>query len=211
MNRAILITGILLSLSSTQATAEDKVNDWNEKYGNAMTTRDKFSDNYDKEGYTDRRRDTYSAKIGSTVTGKQRLYFQIESNTSIINFSQSNETRLKQYLSSITGIDRCDPADYSTNDKNAGPLDSVWKFNGVNVRMLEWCEESELKLPFGGNGQHYWYINATTYTDKGNNYVTNTFKVAKEPIKIKASTGEVFAISAKGFTKVWNNFGGDAL
>ncbi|AYO17107.1 hypothetical protein D0812_22215 [Vibrio owensii] len=210
------VIGSLLILFSTHTVASDSVADWNEEKNSAITIRDQMHENYQKEGYTDIRRKAFTALIGSAVSGQQRLYFEIEANNSTIDFSKPEKERMIDFMTSVTGENYCDPSTFAENSTSndslsKGPRSSTWKVNGTNVRMNEWCTRSTIKIPMGDKGKYYWYLSATPVTDRGDNYIINTFKSAKKSVAIEASTGDKYNVSAKGFTKVWNNFGGDAL
>jgi hypothetical protein len=78
----------------------------------------------------------------------------------------------------------------------------VWKFADQNVKMTTYCDETE-----GAK-----YLTATPETDAGAAFVINAFKNSAGGVKIvPASFQQGFKMSAKGFTKVWNNGGGNAI
>lgn len=208
---------ILFSAQVSAVETADTVSDWTDSNNRTATIREWYHDSNQKKGYTNIRRKAFSTLVSSAVSGEQRLYFEIEVNNSTVDFRKPEKDRMLDFMTSVKGENYCDPktfAENSTanNSTSKGPRSSTWKINGTNVRMSEWCTRSTFKIPLGDEeGQYYWYISATATTDRGRNYIINAFKTAKSSISIEASTGDNYNVSAKGFTKVWNNFGGDAL
>ncbi|PMO44774.1 hypothetical protein BCT10_13940 [Vibrio splendidus] len=79
---------------------------------------------------------------------------------------------------------------------------SVIKINGQAVKFLTFCNQ------FSDNNN--WYQSMTPETTRGKNFVVNTFKNAPNTVSIEA-TDYTFNATAVGFTKAWNNAGGNAL
>lgn len=78
----------------------------------------------------------------------------------------------------------------------------IWKFTDQNVKMTTYCDETEGTK----------YLTATPETDAGAAFVIKAFKNSAGSVKIvPKSFQQGFEMSAKGFTKVWNNGGGDAI
>ncbi|QLE85330.1 hypothetical protein FLM48_09680 [Shewanella sp. Scap07] len=99
------------------------------------------------------------------------------------------------------GMETCSPRDEEW-DAN-GYRETVYKINGQNVKMRERCTK------YTDTNSHYkmsWAI-----TDNGHSFIVNTFKNAKDSVHVKFSDGGAVNFSAKGFSREWNSFGGNAI
>lgn len=107
-----------------------------------------------------------------------------------------NSTQRMFFFYERTGNSPCNP---STIKKNA-----IWKFNGQPVQIFQWCKK------YADTERYYVY--ATSATDKGDKFIVSTFK-AKSFVYIEPSSDFNWKVnlSAKGFSKAWNSYGGDAL
>ncbi len=75
-------------------------------------------------------------------------------------------------------------------------------FNGQAVKMFRWCKKSS-----NSNQNYYQY---TPQTKRGDAYLVNLFKQSKQPVKVQFDD-ETLYIPVKGFTRVWNSAGGNAI
>lgn len=104
---------------------------------------------------------------------------------STVSFSKGGDKRL--YFSISKREDVCQPKDYESKT-------SVWEFNKQAISMSVWCNK---------HSDHY-KISATPTTEKGLEFVINTFLKATVNISIEGS-GYSYPVSVEGFSKVWNN------
>lgn len=130
---------------------------------------------------------TLWSEVATDRRGVQRFYFEI----------QMYDGSPIQYYST------CYPTDdgWVVGDKENHMRERTWKVGGQNIRMNEFCYD---------NGDRYEW-SATPLTDKGEAYVVQAFKSAPSHVYVTLSDNRKIKVSAKGFTKVWNNAGGDAL
>lgn len=80
--------------------------------------------------------------------------------------------------------------------------EDIWKFDNQNISMVLNCRKY--------TGTQQSYLSVFARTNKGGQFIINTFKNAKGPVKITDGEFTVY-MPSKGFTDAWNNFGGDAL
>jgi len=123
--------------------------------------------------------------IASNLDGKQNLYFQIT------NISDG------KFISS------CSPSTngYEHNETGDNYMrDTTWTINNQNVKMIVFCNERS-------DGTYYPY--ATAETNAGKDFVVNAFKKSNA---VRISGGDFNVnLTAKGFSKTWNSYGGDAI
>lgn len=107
-----------------------------------------------------------------------------------------NSTQRMFFFYERTGNSPCNP---STTKETA-----VWKFNGQPVQIFQWCKR------YADTGRHFLY--ATAVTDKGDKFIVDSFK-AKDHVYIEPSSDFNWKVnlSAKGFSKAWGAYGGNAL
>ncbi|PMN99609.1 hypothetical protein BCT21_11605 [Vibrio sp. 10N.222.55.F9] len=79
---------------------------------------------------------------------------------------------------------------------------SVIKINGQAVKFLTFCNQF--------SDSKNWYQSMTPETTRGASFVVNTFKNAPKTVSVEA-IDYTFNATAVGFTKAWNNAGGNAL
>lgn len=109
---------------------------------------------------------------------------------------------------SASGYQRIYFANYYDEDRNicssttSYPTTATIIFDDQAVKMSRWCKK------FDDVDQYYYQY--TPETDRGDSYVINLFKRATLPIKIHID-GETLYFPVMGFTKAWNNAGGDAI
>jgi len=128
----------------------------------------------------------YVASVDTADDGMQRMYFSVYGKN----------------LDNNTWVHSCSTEGMTKLSDNRYLTENSWKIGKRNVRMNVFCEYS--------SKDNHWYEYATPTTYLGREYVTNTFKKAKYQVFVK-STDYAQHFSAKGFTKAWNNFGGNAL
>ncbi len=75
-------------------------------------------------------------------------------------------------------------------------------FNGQAVKMNKYCNKYA-----DSSNTYYSY---TPSTEKGHLFIINLFKTSTAPIKLTFD-GDTLYVPAKGFTKIWNNAGGNAI
>ncbi len=109
---------------------------------------------------------------------------------------------------STSGHQRIYFSNYYNDEKNicssttSYPTTATIIFDDQAVKMSRWCKK------FNDVDQYYYQY--TPETDRGDSYVINLFKRATLPIKIHID-GETLYFPVMGFTKAWNNAGGDAI
>lgn len=85
---------------------------------------------------------------------------------------------------------------YSTPDITA------MTFNGQAVKMTRFCNKFS-----DTNVTYYLY---TPSTEKGHSFIINLFKTSTTPVELGFNDDTLY-IPVKGFTKVWNSAGGNAI
>lgn len=131
---------------------------------------------------------SFYASINHSKDGEQRLYFyDIDSDVFVTPDYLKSSPNMRYLMSATT----------------KSSTDTVTMiFNGQAVKMNKFTEV------YYTTQKYYYYF--TPETDKGHNYLINIFKKSQSPIKVEY-LGEKFLIPSKGFTKKWNNKGGDAI
>lgn len=135
----------------------------------------------------------YSSHTES-ITGIDLEIWGVESK---INHSKDNQQRL--YFTPFLIRNGAPVA--TCNAKKIDDVENfVWKFGKQNIAMLRHCNL---------NSGVYVY-SYTPASNQGANYIVSLLKQAKSSISVSDSD---FTITLKsvGFTKSWNNFGGNAL
>lgn len=110
-------------------------------------------------------------KVGSSTSGKQRIYFET------INWSNG------EFKNTCSG------------EMEATTI----KVNNQNVTFHRWCNKETF------DGQQFNVLSFSPVTGKGLDFVVNQFKTKN------TVTVDGVKYSAKGFTKVWNSYGGDSI
>ncbi|PMG45651.1 hypothetical protein BCU90_17455 [Vibrio lentus] len=113
-----------------------------------------------------------------------------------LGHSNNNQQRLYFVYEQLDGNNACNPNDHNPT--------AIWRFNGQPVQMFQWCSA------YSDTGRYYLY--GSPRTNAGDRYVVDTF-LKKEWVYLEAPSPYTWQInlSAKGFTKAWNSFGGNAL
>ena len=140
-------------------------------------------------------------------TGKLHLKWGVPSDNSAAIQSDS-EIFISEVSHSKTGNQRIYFSHVYTDDdknicsyENRYPDNSTMVFANQAVKMLRWCKKTD---------ENKYYYSYTPETDRGHSYVVNLFKVATSPIEIKYNN-ETLYFPVIGFTKAWNNAGGNAI
>lgn len=96
------------------------------------------------------------------------------------------------------------PYDLGHNDKcNTYTYDTTtMTFNGQAIKMDKFCSN------FADSNNTYYYY--TPSTEKGHQFVVDLFKTSKAPIKLTFNGNTVY-MPVKGFTRMWNSAGGNAI
>ncbi|MCP5212995.1 MAG: hypothetical protein H6998_18925 [Hahellaceae bacterium] len=81
---------------------------------------------------------------------------------------------------------------------------SIAKLDGQPVKMRTWCNK------YTYSNSNNYYLTITPETIAGRKFVVSRFKTAPKEVLFEHE-GIVVYIPAKGFTKAWKQFGGDAL
>ncbi|MGO2317425.1 MAG: hypothetical protein ACTH6O_00470 [Vibrio toranzoniae] len=155
------------------------------------------------EGYEVVKRVGVVARISNSVDGKQRLYFEVYSQSSRISNQSDTIDSMKDMMSSLTQHNTCKKDEVDEN--------IVWTFNGQNIQMTAFC--NEFPSLFREDETHF-KLTVTPTTPKGVSFVINELKNAPNKIRIRANyyyNSLVIDLTAKGFSKAWRNHGGDAL
>ena len=94
------------------------------------------------------------------------------------------------------------PDDNITCNIYSRPDTVTMTFNGQAVKMLKFCNN----FTDINKGYHIY----TPATDKGHSFIINLFKTSTAPVKLTFD-GDVLYVPVRGFTKVWNSAGGNAI
>lgn len=82
------------------------------------------------------------------------------------------------------------------------PTSITLVFNGQAVKMSRWCKKF--------TDANKYYYSYTPETERGHNYVVNLFKTSLSPVTIKIDN-DMLSLPAIGFSRIWNNAGGNAI
>lgn len=82
------------------------------------------------------------------------------------------------------------------------PDTSTMSFNGQAVKMNRFCNK------FTDTSNTYYSY--TPSTEKGQSFIINLFKTSTAPIELTFDDGTLY-VPVKGFTKIWNSAGGNAI
>ena len=129
----------------------------------------------------------------SSVSYSRDYDKEVRSVEAVVSHSDDGQQRFYINLRMING---------NICENHSSNILDIVNFNGQAVRMTGYCNTYD-----GPNKTYYSY---TPYTDNGHNYVINLFKKSTLPVKVTVD-GDTIDIPVMGFTKVWNNFGGDAI
>ncbi|PMH10891.1 hypothetical protein [Vibrio splendidus] len=129
--------------------------------------------------------DDYNFKFLSLFMLKSNNDNELPDVIYIAKISSSQDGQQRIYITLPTPCDE-------NSDQNLKP--TVVRTNGKNVRYSQYCDGS---------------IYLSPYTDEGFNYLVKEFKQSHS-VKFELS-GIPVVFDAKGFTKAWNSFGGDAI
>ncbi|WP_274882453.1 hypothetical protein [Vibrio harveyi] len=211
MKAHLLILTFPLILNT--AFANTTFTNWGNQGGEikATTLIEHLSTNSEDKSLTDRQLTVFSSRIEMSKSNKQQLYFELDKSVSSVDWSMPYESKVIAFYNTLKGVDACDIKAFDRDKDRDGSISfsrsTIWKINHKNIRMTEWCA----RMPKLTSGRGYWILIATPKTDKGESFVINAFKKGKSHIPLKLSNGMSVNSSAIGFTKEWNNFGGNAL
>ncbi|HBH7915268.1 TPA: hypothetical protein N2902_003691 [Vibrio parahaemolyticus] len=140
-------------------------------------------------------------QIASTAIMKPDENGGFKGMSSSISLSAAGEKRI--YLSVMDKSYNCneDPnfSSKTKDDEKEGNL--IWKINGSFVKMYAYCAKDG-------------FINATPSTGAGERFTVGEFMKSNKSVRVTATSKGLNLsadVSAVGFTKTWNEFGGDAL
>lgn len=86
--------------------------------------------------------------------------------------------------------------------ESSAPEDKIIKIGNQNIKALRWCKKV--------SSENAYYYNYVAQTRSGQAYVERTFKNASGKVKVTLD-GYTLPVPSKGFTKQWNEAGGNAL
>ena len=133
----------------------------------------------------------FSVSIDHSKEGAQRLYFVSDSDfTTVANASVNLPPGMRALI------------DYTDSQSNSNPSSTVIVFNGQAIKMLRFTKKYA--------DTRNIYFSYTPETEAGHLYLLNLFKKSKSPIEVNFG-GEKLYIPVRGFTKIWNSYGGDAI
>lgn len=138
---------------------------------------------------------TTSGGFGTAVSYSSDYDSDLKYFEALISHSQGGKQRL--YFANAY-LDDDSMCSYETGY----PTSTTVVFNGQAVKMSRWC------LKF--NGTNKYYYSYTPETERGHSYVVNLFKTSVSPVRIKLDTESLY-LPAIGFSKIWNNAGGNAI
>lgn len=142
-----------------------------------------------------------TSKWGDLKNSVNTYYKTEDDNTlktfnTVIYHSRAGKQKLYFENMHLGNSDPCNDSETIISDNN------TIIFSGQAVKMLSWCTKF--------NDSDSYFITYTPRNPKGQNYVINHFKNSTSPIKVEFED-DVIYIPVLGFTKVWNNAGGDAI
>lgn len=128
---------------------------------------------------------------------------KISSLTLVAKISLSKDNKQRIYFNvadAYDGVtmDSCHKSEFTFLENNYIKK-GVWKIDGRNVEMLLHCDGTDSSTLY-----------ATPANEQGAQYTVERFKKSRKTVLISDGHFEV-KMSAMGFTKTWNSFGGDAL
>lgn len=129
----------------------------------------------------------FYAQINHSKDGQQRLYFY-NLDLDVLVVPEDIESRKKYSFPSLSS--------------NRNPITTTMVFDGQAIKMNRFYEI------YYETQKYYSYY--TPATEAGHTYLVNLFKKARSPIKIQYND-QTFHIPSKGFTRIWNSSGGDAI
>ncbi len=82
--------------------------------------------------------------------------------------------------------------------------EAIWRVNDQPIQVYQWCKK------YQDTDRYYFY--ATAKTDIGDSFIVNSFRY-KNYVYVESDSDFRWKVnlSAKGFTKAWDSFGGNAL
>ena len=116
-----------------------------------------------------------------------------------ISHAKEGVQRLYFNLQTLEESSFCDK-DKTTNEVNVE--NRIVKIDAKAIKMVDWCK------PFGNKGGYLMQF--TPLSDQAINYVLNRFKKSPKHVQFEFRHYSL-PISALGFTKAWNESGGNAL
>ncbi|GLR77233.1 hypothetical protein [Aliivibrio sifiae] len=123
---------------------------------------------------------------------------------SLVSLSKNNQQRIYffvQYGEGKDWLNTCTQSDYEKVGEKAYAKEKVWKINHQNIKMTTYCATTD-----SGN----YELSATPATAAGERFVQKQFMNSNNTVHIDNGDFKI-NMSAIGFMKVWNNFGGDAI
>lgn len=207
--KLILTTTILLSAITAHSFAKDLLDVegigwWSSNYFNIW--RLNIFPKHSELTAPDTKGTGLLSEILSSGDGKQKIYFT-EKNLTTYIYSEGHTDRTQIYVNDFCNKDdfpiKLDEETYFSNDY------LVWNFNNQNVKMNQFCIHQDILDTKDHNGS--WFLQVTALTESGDTFISNLFKKSTSNVKIRSSSGYIYNIPAKGFTKAWNSYGGDAI
>ncbi|MEZ9627849.1 hypothetical protein [Aliivibrio fischeri] len=122
----------------------------------------------------------------------------------LVSLSKNNQQRIYffvQYGEGKNWLNTCTQSDYEKVAENTYVKEKVWKINNQNIKMSTYCSTTP-----SGN----YELSATPATPAGENFVKKQFMNSNDTVHIDNGDFNI-NMSAIGFMKVWNNYGGDAI
>lgn len=117
---------------------------------------------------------------------------------SIIELSKSHKQGV---FFSLSGVDKDLKCPFPEIKKGVRAQVEVWKFNNRNVKMLSHCVTSH-------DGSVIIFSNPMNVD--GGKYIVKQFLNSPKYVSIKNGKMDL-NVTAVGFSKIWNGYGGDAL
>ncbi len=113
------------------------------------------------------------------------------------NISHSESGEQKLYFRDLSSL-----GNRLCQQENTVPDITTMVFNGQAVKMSRWCKQ----YSYSSN----YYLDLTPETVVGHQYIIDLFKKSLIPIDIQFNN-EYISFPVIGFTKAWENAGGDAI
>ena len=136
-----------------------------------------------------------SGGFGASITYTSDYDSNLKVFNALISHSKAGEQRLYFSDSYFVDINMC-------NYETSYPTSTTLVFNGQAVKMSRWCRK------FSDVNEYFYSY--TPETERGHRYVVNLFRTSVSPIRIKLNN-DVLSLPAIGFTRLWNNAGGNAI
>lgn len=180
-----LLTPFLVSLvlvTPSYATTITSVSPWSTETSDSYVF-------YKSDGSNNKK--VFSTSVRHSAEGKQRLYFDFDYNF-VLDINPSASIGDKYSAINL----------YLSSRRVSTPSSTVMIFNRQAIKMSGYAKTY--------TDTDNTYTSYTPETVAGHNYLINLFKKSTSPIEVEFQGDKIY-LPVIGFTKVWNDYGGNAL